>query len=216
MEQRQLAGLISRRSPVRVRPPQRLEEGAIPRHARTTARERIERGLSVITGGSSGSLSDNPPDPPRGLLASTRASWFDYWRSPLATIVQEVHLPQLSRLWQLRDERERAYRVLRRERIVKGSMGQPRRSPLYDVIGSLDSAIYQLEREYGLGPKAWVGLGLTLGEAARSLSDLNDDLERDEDGTDSDDGPDPRLLAMDGRAGRVPAAAMGKPATAPG
>lgn len=168
--------------------------------------------MRVLTGGVS-TLTDNP-DPPRGLLAASRRSWETYWRSPLSSIVQEVHLPQLSRLWQLRDERERAYRVLRRERIVKGSMGQPRRSPLYDVIGALDSAIYQLEREYGLGPKAWVGLGLTLGEAARSLADLNDDLERDAE-AEEDERPDPRLLAMDGNAGRVPSAKMGKPAARP-
>jgi hypothetical protein len=188
----------------------------MPRHARSTSRERLESGLSVLTGGVAGLASD-PPPPPRGLLGASRDSWRSYWRSPIARIVQDVHLPQLTRLWQLRDERERCYRSLRKERIVKGSMGQPRRSPLWDAISGLDAEIRQLEDRFGLSPRAWLGLGVTLGEAARSLADLNDDLERDEEPDDSDDGgpPDPRLLAMDGGAGRVPTAPVGKPSARP-
>lgn len=177
----------------------------MPRHARSTERERIASGLSVITGGVA-PLSDTPPDPPRGLLASSRASWIAYWTSPVAKIVQAVHVPQLTRLWQLRDERDRCYRQLRKERLVKGSMGQPRRSPLWDAISQLDGEIRQLEDRFGLSPRAWLGLGITLGEAARSLADLNRELE-DEAGADGE--VDPRLAAMDGRARRVPPATVG-------
>lgn len=152
----------------------------MPRHARSTARER--QALTSLAGGLAA-----PPTAPSGLLKVTLDDWSGFWASDQSRLVKPAHLPALVRLFQLRDERVRCYRALRRERIVKGSMGQPRRSPLYDVMASLDTEIRQLERDFGLTPKSWVDLGGALGDATRSLADLNADLADGDDDEPPDD-----------------------------
>lgn len=137
--------------------------------------ERRDIGLVSIPGG----LAD-PPDPPAGLLAETVADWQAFWSSPLATAaVPATDLPAITRLFRLRDERERMARVVRRARIVAGSEGQPRANPLYSQINSFDAEIRQIEDRFGLTPMARLRLGITLGDAARSLADLNAELDGD-------------------------------------
>src|SRR3990167_8527540 len=117
------------------------------------------------------------PLQPRGLLSGQRQSWADYWSSPLARIlVPATDAPALARLWTLYDERARMYRGIRRHRIVVGAKGQPRGDPLYAQMAALDSAIAALERQFGMTPKSRLELGVVLGDAARSLADLNDEL----------------------------------------
>lgn len=175
----------------------------MPRHARSTAGER--RALTSLTGGLA---TTAPPEPPRGLLKSTQGDWTTFWASDQARLVKAAHLPALVRLFQLRDERTRCYLAVRKTRLVAGSMGQPRRSPLYDVLATLDGEIHRLERDFGLTPKAWVDLGGALGDATRSLADLTADLD-DVEREDAGEPPDPRLLVVDGGAGRVPPAPVG-------
>ncbi len=52
------------------------------------------------------------------------------WASPLASTYAESDIDALGRLYQLRDERSRSFRAARRVRLVAGSNGQPRLSPL--------------------------------------------------------------------------------------
>lgn len=108
-----------------------------------------------------------------------------------------AHIPTLTHLWRLYDERTRCYRQLRqRGRLTKGSMGQPVRSPLYDVIRLLNGEITQLEDRFGLSPRAAQRLGVGSSDAGRTLEDLNAALEAD-----AGDESDPRrLAAMDGGA----------------
>lgn len=135
------------------------------------------------------------PLPPPGLLKVTRDAWDAFWTSPLVqVIVPATDLPALSRLWSLYDERARMYRTIAKARMVLGSKGQPRANPLYGQMSSLDSSIVQLEDRFGLSPRSRLQLGVILGDAARSLSDLNADL----DAEDEDDLPDPRLIVVDG------------------
>lgn len=164
----------------------------MPRHARSTSHER--KALTALSGG----LTGSPPDPPTGLLVETVALWHAFWESDQARLIQRPMLPALERLHLLYDERARCYRSVRRARLVKGSKGQPRRSPLFDVISGLDAQIGRLEEQFGLTPKSWIALGGALGDATRSLADLNADLDADDA---DDDAADPRLLVVDGRAG---------------
>jgi hypothetical protein len=80
----------------------------------------------------------------------------------------------------LYDERERAYRAYRRERLVTGSTGQLLLNPLRRAMSNFDSEIRQLEDRFGLNPLARARLGIQIGEAARTLADLNRMLEDDD------------------------------------
>ena len=137
--------------------------------------ERRDIGLISIAGG-----RPELPAKPAGLLRETALQWAAFWASPLAiTTVPTTDAPAIVRLFRLRDERERMARVIRRARVVLGSQGQPRANPLYAQIASFDAEIRQLEDRFGLTPMARLKLGITLGDAARSLADLNAELDGD-------------------------------------
>lgn len=169
----------------------------MPRHPKPIPlranRERRDIGLIPRN------MAQTGPHPaPTGLLATSKASWDLFWSSPLAsTVVPQTDLDTLRRLWSLKDERERMYRALQKERMVRGSRGQPRANPLYAQMVALDAAIERLEDRFGLSPRSRLQLGVVLGDAARSLADLNADFEDDEDldALLGDSG------ALDGRAG---------------
>jgi phage terminase small subunit len=80
--------------------------------------------------------------------------------------------------------------------LVTGSTGQPTLNPLLKEASELAGKLLTLERDYGLTPKSWVDLGGALGDATRSLANINADLADDEP---DEDFTDPRLTAMDGR-----------------
>jgi hypothetical protein len=108
----------------------------------------------------------------------TREQWKSYWSSPLSQVAERgTDLPAIQRLFSLRDERERAYRGYRKRRLVLGSKGQKVLNPLGKQMMALDAEIRQLEDRFGLNPKSRAMLGITLGEAKRSLEDLNRELE---------------------------------------
>ncbi|HET7030359.1 MAG TPA: hypothetical protein VFI34_07595 [Candidatus Limnocylindrales bacterium] len=177
----------------------------MPRHARSTARER--QALTALAGGLA-----SPPAPPKDLLAATIADWEAFWASEQARLVKPAHVPTLLRLFRIRDQAERFRRAGMRKPLVVGSTGQLVLNPLLKEASDLASKLLPLERDFGLTPKAWVDLGGALGDATRSLADLTAELQGDvEDAGDDDAGDDPRLLALDGGAGRVQAAAVGEP-----
>ena len=139
------------------------------------------------------------PQAPRGLLVQTVREWDAFWTSPLAlTVTPATDLPAITRLFALRDERERMARVVRLERVVVGSRGQPRANPLYAQIASFDAEIRQLEDRLGLTPLARLKLGVTFGDAARSLADLNAELAGD-----AEDSPEDADLLLTLAAGSV-------------
>lgn len=113
------------------------------------------------------------PPPPVGLLAGSAAAWRALWGSPVAATYSESDVPALARLFELRDERTRAWRVAKRERLVAGSRGQVRANPLYILIAGFDAEIRALEDRFGLTPRGRLALGIALGEAHRSLGELN-------------------------------------------
>lgn len=133
------------------------------------------------------------PRPAKELLKVTRDWWEELWTSPLAGAMTPTDADAVGRLALLKDERERVYREIRKKggkRLVMGSQGQPVLNPLLKYMKDLDAEIRQLEDRVGLTPMARLKLGITFGQAQRSLADLNDGLEEDED--EEDDGGDPR------------------------
>lgn len=130
------------------------------------------------------------PPVPDGLLVATRKLWTRYWAAPISRIVEASDEPAIVRLFRLYDERDRAYRGIRkRGRLVVGSQGQEVLNPLAKYIAQCDAEIRSLEDRFGLSAKARLQLGITFGEAQKTLEDLNRDLDVD------DDDRDPRLEA---------------------
>ncbi len=95
------------------------------------------------------------PKPPTGLLPSSRARWRQFWESQSARVVDlDSDLPRLVRWIQAADEYDRAAKVVRTSRLVKGSMGQPVLNPLVAYLIHLDTLISRAETEFGMTPAA--------------------------------------------------------------
>lgn len=171
----------------------------MPRHPKPRGlRANTERqDVGLVTIAPVVAMAPPPPDP--RLLAITRQAWEEFWASPLARLVSTTtDLMALRRLFMFYDEQERSMRAYRRKRMVPGSTGQPVVNPILKAIAPAD--LLALEDRFGMSPRARLTLGVILGDAARSLADLNAELDRG-DASDDDEDEDPRLLELDRDAG---------------
>lgn len=133
------------------------------------------------------------PEPPDGLLKVTRGAWAAYWGSEMAQATREAHRPTVVRLFCLMDERERSYRLVRRDgRMTLGSQGQPTLNPLLRYIALCDAEIRQLEDRLGLSPRGMALLGGHFAPAQRSLDEVNAHV--DAEAIEEED--DPRVLPI--------------------
>lgn len=154
-----------------------------PRKAVT---ERQGRRAPLLALPQQGSVVPVVPAPPPHLLRSSRQLWASLWASPLAQVWDPVtDRMAVEELVRLVDERERAWRAFRRERLVPGSQGQPRLNPLWNLIQDTTAQILQLSDRLGLTPRARLQLGITFSQAAMGIAELNrmlDEVEDDDDG----------------------------------
>lgn len=169
----------------------------MPRHPKPRGlranTEREDIGLVTL----SPRVAEAPPPPDPKLLAVTKQAWADFWASPLVRLVStSTDLMALRRLFMYYDEQERSMRLYRSQRLVPGSTGQMVVNPVLKAIAPSD--ILALEDRFGMSPRSRLQLGVILGDAARSLADLNAELDRDDDADEPDDEFDPRLVALDG------------------
>ncbi len=119
------------------------------------------------------------PKPDRYWLAQTKKQWGDFWQSKVAGEINlALDQSAVFRLFSLYDERERCYRLYRKERMVEGSRKQPIINPLGRVLGQLDNQIRQMEDRLLMNPKARRQAGIV--EAGASIDDLNRALDEDE------------------------------------
>jgi P27 family predicted phage terminase small subunit len=187
-------------------PPPKTPDRRQRRAARTTTGRR--GGLVALEGG-----QDPPPSAPAGLLKPARQRWAAFWTSKVADAVDRTSdLPALVRWIQATDEYDRVAKVVKRSRLVKGSMGQPVANPLLGYLAQLDSQIAKAEAAFGMTPIARLRLGIALGEAARSLDELNRAL--DDDGDDDEQAatdPRQRVVESTARPATTDARAQGVP-----
>ena len=114
-------------------------------------------------------------------LKNTKIWWNNFWTSDLSSAIDiKSDLPVIQRLASLMDERERIFKQAKKDRLVVGSQGQVVLNPLYNALLKLDAEIRNLEDRIGLNPKARVSLGIQIGQAKKTLSDLNSELELEE------------------------------------
>lgn len=105
------------------------------------------------------------PAPRTGWQASTKRRWGEFWASEAARVLlPAVDAAALERLFDLYDERERAYRDFAKRRFVVGSQGQQVLNPLGRLISAFDAEIRQLEDRLGFSPASRLRLGLELAE----------------------------------------------------
>jgi P27 family predicted phage terminase small subunit len=125
------------------------------------------------------------PEPSKRWLKTTRDAWVVLWDHNLTGAYEPTDLPALRRLFDLRDQRARFERAVASRPLVEGSQGQQVLNPLARQVSALDGEIRALEDRFGLTPAARLRLGITLGEAAKTLADLQrglGDLEVDDGG----------------------------------
>lgn len=136
------------------------------------------------------------PEVPKGFLKATQEQWRIFWESELAGATRDAHHPMITRLFKLYDERERAYRTVRRDgRVTTGSQGQIVPHPMLKYIAQCDAEARQLEDRVGLSPRGMAALGSAFAGAQKSLDDLNRSMEVDES---DDDDTDPRIEVVAG------------------
>ena len=113
-------------------------------------------------------------------LKITKNWWEEFWTSDLASAI-DTKSDQVAvyRLATLIDERERIYKLAKKDRLVVGSKGQVVLNPLYSAMLKIDAEIRQLEDRIGMNPKSRISLGIQLGQAKKTLADLNADLEEE-------------------------------------
>jgi P27 family predicted phage terminase small subunit len=103
-----------------------------------------------------------PPARPE-WYAHIKKKWQTFWTSDGARVLAvAVDVGAAERLFDLYDERERAYRGFRKERFVEGSQGQMVLNPLGRLIASFDSEIRQLEDRLGFSPASRMRLGIEI------------------------------------------------------
>lgn len=129
---------------------------------------RQETAIVMLDGG-----KPKAPKMPPGLLKSTQDRWHTYWASDVARAAMDVDVAALRRLFLYYDEWDRAFDVYREERIVVGSTGQPRLSPMGDVMLKLEEKISALEKRLGLDPMSRAQLGIATGQAAMTVAQMN-------------------------------------------
>ena len=129
-------------------------------------------GLKVIRVSSVQSLSIRVPPAECGWMARTRTAWATFWRDGMAKLTQPADGEALRRLFALYDARERTWRLFLKNVYVRGSKGQQVLNPMGAFALQLDARIERLEAAFGITPKARLQLGITFGEAKKSLEDL--------------------------------------------
>lgn len=169
--------------------------GPAPKDPERRQRRNAAKDLAVVT---PGLAAPGMPPPPSGLLKLTRERWAAFWASPVAKLADPVSdLPALERLFRLYDDLERSHATVRREgHMVRGSQGQAVMNPLLRHMQAVQAEVRQLEDRFGLSPRARLSLNVTLGEAAKSLADLNAEFM-----TGGDDDDDPRFDVIPGQTG---------------
>lgn len=124
------------------------------------------------------------PAVPDGLSDWTAELWNAYWVSDVAKVAADVDLGAVEVYFTTLDEWRKCTATGRRKRFVEGSTGQPRLNPLLERADRLASLIPKLAAEIGLSPKARAALAINVGQAAKTIEDLNREVDAPDDADD--------------------------------
>lgn len=139
--------------------------------------QRARSGTSAVVRDTSRPI----PIPPVGLRKSAKDAWLAFWRSPMATLVQDESDMDALRDWAFCiSERDRIQPLVRKTPLVPGSMGQMVLNPLAALVKDYTRRIDRYREQFGMTPLSRMRLGIAVGEAHDVLSDLAASLGPDE------------------------------------
>ena len=119
------------------------------------------------------------PPLPRRYEKPVRDAWRGFWRSPVSQAVDRgADLAALYRWAWCLNEFYRVAPVVEEARLVKGSTGQPSLNPLASYLATLQAAIKEAEREFGMTPMSRFRLGLIIGQSKLTAAALNKELDQ--------------------------------------
>lgn len=138
-----------------------------------TAVDKRNGRQGVLTGEGTGlSWFDLPPRRP-AWSPETRAALEALRRDPVTQVITEVDGPVILRWCDSIDRAARALRRADRKPVVLGGNGQATEHPSYITARSAIMTAEKCEVQLGIGAKNRAMLGLTVGQAQKSLAELN-------------------------------------------
>ena len=153
--------------------------------ARLQGHRKVQAGLVVVPGGQGDDVmtSQKPAKLPRAadgrpLHAGARQLWNAFWASDAAQAVAwEADRHRLVRWIRCVNELLLVEGEFLAQRIVKGSMGQPRLNPLWAYIRDLLAEVERAEEVFGMNPRSRFRLGIEYGTARMTLERLTRTLD---------------------------------------
>ena len=114
----------------------------------------------------------------QALLPAAQQRWIEFWTSPPAGAVDmRAHGERLTRWVQAVNERLIVMPLIASGRLVRGSTGQLRLTPLVAYADQLTAEIERAEQHFGMTPLAAFRLGIEAGDAALTADALNQRLD---------------------------------------
>lgn len=137
------------------------------------------------------------PKAPLGLGLDELRQWDAFWASPQAQLLLETEHIIVTRYVDALQRYRHATELGDANPVTQGSQGQDVESPYYSIAEKALKTAERCEAQLGIGPMARMKLGVQVGEASRSLAELNAALMGG--GASDDDGADPRVIEVDPR-----------------
>jgi P27 family predicted phage terminase small subunit len=121
------------------------------------------------------------PIPPKDIRAAARDAWVAFWRSPMASLVQDDSDMDALRDWvYCLSERERLQVIVKKQTMSPGASGSLMLNPLTRLVKDYTQRIDKHREHFGMTPLSRMRLGIAVGEAHDALADLMSALdERD-------------------------------------
>lgn len=139
------------------------------------------------------------PEMPRGLCRQAQEAWDEFWGDRVSGMSRSADAVVALRWVKHLDRYYRLLALADSEPVVKGSTGQPRPNPVYDLAFKIESAIAEAERQLGIGVLNRLRLGATFNDGALTLAQLNAIAEDD-----ADEADDFRLTLLAGSVETTP------------
>jgi phage terminase small subunit len=167
-----------------------------PKKPASKRQNRVTKTPEIELAQVAGKIGPAVPASPEGIAPGLKATWDEYWSSPLAQVGDEhTKRAAVTRLWQLYDLRDKHYEAYRKHPLVDGSQGQKVLNPLGRQLTTLETQIQALEDRLGLNPKAQIALGISWAQGQAQLASLAERVFHGETSEPEDDDEiDPREL----------------------